>query len=231
VTDFGWALARLQEGMKVTRNGWERPGLHVRLQLDYKRSEARALVYEPRLMLHSPDGDPAEWVPVGSDLFAQDWLCASADGTIMWPDGTTDTIVKDAFPEKVADDMPWLTAGWPRLQRQPVDSEHYEALRRDVAEMIDSLRQLIARPKPDFSMQVSLPEDFDAEKVKQEFRIMLGLCRDCGKSPCVCLRSAPCPDWSHEIEHDAHEWDAPVDGHVHCPGWSPVASDDEQGQG
>ncbi|MFI7691763.1 MW1434 family type I TA system toxin [Nonomuraea sp. NPDC049655] len=86
--DFAAALKWLQEGMKVTRSGWETPGLYVSLRLDYKRSEARALVYEPVLMLHHSDDEPHEWCPVGSDLFAQDWLCASADGQIRWPDGT-----------------------------------------------------------------------------------------------------------------------------------------------
>lgn len=31
--------------------------------------------------------------------------------------------------------------------------------------------------------------------------------------------SVPCPDWSHEVAHDAHQWDAPVDGLSWCPGW------------
>lgn len=30
----------------------------------------------------------------------------------------------------------------------------------------------------------------------------------------------PCPDWSRNVPHDAHEWDAPVDGRGRCPGWS-----------
>jgi len=94
--DFSEALKSLKDGMKVTRNGWQ-PGLYVKMQLHYVRNDANmaldagaraALVYEPRLMLHHQNGDVSEWCPLGSDLFAQDWLCATADGVIRWPDGT-----------------------------------------------------------------------------------------------------------------------------------------------
>ena len=144
--------------------------------------------------------------PTGMFFSEVDYGPQNVPGTWHWPEGTV-------------------------AARRSANGEQYEALRRDVAEMVVSLRQLIARPKMDLGMQISLPEDFDAERVKRDLRFAFGLCRDCGKSPCVCLRSAPCPDWSHEIDHDAHEWDAPVDGHVHCPGWPPVADGDEQGQG
>lgn len=33
----------------------------------------------------------------------------------------------------------------------------------------------------------------------------------------------PCPKWSRDIPHPAHDWPAPVDGLSHCPGWPPAA--------
>lgn len=33
----------------------------------------------------------------------------------------------------------------------------------------------------------------------------------------------PCPKWSLEQAHDAHDWNAPVDGPSHCPGFSAPA--------
>lgn len=35
--------------------------------------------------------------------------------------------------------------------------------------------------------------------------------------------TAPCPRWSRETPHGAHEWPAPVDGVSRCPGWPPPA--------
>jgi len=32
------------------------------------------------------------------------------------------------------------------------------------------------------------------------------------------IRESPCPDWSLDVPHTAHNWDAPVDGPAHCPG-------------
>ncbi|MFN2636867.1 MAG: MW1434 family type I TA system toxin [Gemmatimonadaceae bacterium] len=74
-TDFGWALARLREGMKVTREGWEPYGMYV-------------VKLGPILLLRTPSDARVPWVAVSGDLLGEDWLCATADGEISWPDGT-----------------------------------------------------------------------------------------------------------------------------------------------
>lgn len=38
--------------------------------------------------------------------------------------------------------------------------------------------------------------------------------------------TTPCPKWSLEQAHDAHDWNAPVDGPSHCPGYD--ATDEGQ---
>jgi hypothetical protein len=32
--------------------------------------------------------------------------------------------------------------------------------------------------------------------------------------------TVPCSQWSREESHDAHDWNAPIDGPTHCPGYS-----------
>ncbi len=76
MTDFGWALARLREGMKVTRNSWEPYGTYLTLRPG------------PVLLHHTVSGPAVPWVAVSGDLLGEDWLCATADGEIRWPDGT-----------------------------------------------------------------------------------------------------------------------------------------------
>lgn len=39
-----------------------------------------------------------------------------------------------------------------------------------------------------------------------------------GPDECACEGVIPCPRWSMEEPHPAHDWDAPVDGPSRCPG-------------
>lgn len=82
---------------------------------------------------------------------------------------------------------------------ESVDDQR-ESLRRDVAETLGSLRNLIedARAYPFW------------ERGPQEY-------------------IAPCPDSLREVPHDAHDRDVPIESRVHCPGW-PLAQADAEGR-
>lgn len=100
--DFSAALLNIKEGMKTTRNGWNAPGQYVVLQPGYPRGvpinantsaatgipEGTVRVFRPYLILHTADGSFVPWQPTASDVLAEDWLIATPDGVISWPDGT-----------------------------------------------------------------------------------------------------------------------------------------------
>lgn len=66
---FSWALAHLQQGRKVTRDGWNGPNQWAHLQLPDEHSKMR----RPYLYMKPVDGDFVPWVPSQSDLLANDW--------------------------------------------------------------------------------------------------------------------------------------------------------------
>lgn len=72
--DFGGALRAMKEDMKATRPSW-RPGWYVVLR-------------DGEIKAHTPDGFFTPWNVDSEDLLADDWLVASPDGDIRWPDGT-----------------------------------------------------------------------------------------------------------------------------------------------
>jgi hypothetical protein len=100
--DFSAALAWLKSGMKITRTGWNAPGQYVVLQRGYPDGiainantaqatgipEGTVRSFRPYLLLHCADGSFVPWQPTVSDVLADDWLFATPDGDIVWPDGT-----------------------------------------------------------------------------------------------------------------------------------------------
>jgi hypothetical protein len=92
--DFGGALKALKDDMKATREGWDAPGRYVFVQdthftgSKHTPYDPDATVFHPFLMVHHPNGSYEAWSPSGVDLLADDWLVASPDGDIRWPDGT-----------------------------------------------------------------------------------------------------------------------------------------------
>ncbi len=50
--------------------------------------EGERRVFRPYLMLHCADLSFVPWQPTASDCLAEDWMAATTDGTIQWPDGT-----------------------------------------------------------------------------------------------------------------------------------------------
>lgn len=76
--DFSEALKWLKDGGKATRNSWP-SGMYVTLTSEMGLSVVQI----------EPDGRWVRaWMAPSEDLLSDDWLIASADGTIQWPDGT-----------------------------------------------------------------------------------------------------------------------------------------------
>lgn len=70
VFDFGVALKYLENGHKLTREGWNGKGLYVELEKggDYKFSEIL-----PYFVIKNAKNSFNTWVPSVSDLLAKDW--------------------------------------------------------------------------------------------------------------------------------------------------------------
>ncbi len=90
--DFSLALTELKNGSRITRTGWNGPGMFVVLQPGYpdgiaiNANTSRVLgvpegvvrVFRPYLTLCAVDGSFVPWVPSVSDVLAEDWLTESA---------------------------------------------------------------------------------------------------------------------------------------------------------
>lgn len=87
--DFGEALKWLKDGHKATRNSWEPYGQYVTLKaaLTEMLPDGGQRRFEPFFLLNRW-GMCVPWQPTVNDLLAEDWLTATADGEIRWPDGT-----------------------------------------------------------------------------------------------------------------------------------------------
>lgn len=79
---FPWALDELRAGAKVTRDGWLPYGQYLTLEGGVLTWHVRDHEMPGRDMVSSV------WHPDRADLLADDWLAASSDGVLRWPDGT-----------------------------------------------------------------------------------------------------------------------------------------------
>lgn len=89
-TDFGWALQKLREGLKVARRGWNGKGMFIVRQAGYpdgipinaNTSQATGLPigtvcrFLPYLMMKTVDGAFVPWFASQTDLLAEDWELA-----------------------------------------------------------------------------------------------------------------------------------------------------------
>ena len=82
--DFGWALNKLRQGLKVTRTGWNGKDMFVyfvqgsnfvvnRLPLTSILPEGTAVQYRPHLDMKYADGTFGVWLASQSDLLGEDW--------------------------------------------------------------------------------------------------------------------------------------------------------------
>lgn len=80
--DFGWALARLRDGGRVCRQGWNGKGMWIELQMPDEGSKMTL----PYLFIEYPQGHRAyphgcrvPWLASQTDLLAMDWQLVSGE--------------------------------------------------------------------------------------------------------------------------------------------------------
>lgn len=68
--NFGYALDRLQMGVKVAREGWNGKGMWVALQ----RPDAHSKMSLPYIYMKTADDKLVPWLASQTDILAQDWV-------------------------------------------------------------------------------------------------------------------------------------------------------------
>lgn len=85
--DFGWALAQLRQGARVSRSGWNGKGMWVVYQKAYPAgipinantaaatgiAQGTVCVFLPYLMMKTADGAFVPWLASQTDILADDW--------------------------------------------------------------------------------------------------------------------------------------------------------------
>ena len=85
--NFGWALAMLKNGWKLTRSGWNGKGIWVVYQKGYpegvainkntaeatKIAEGTVMKFKPYLMIKNVHDEFVPYTPNQSDILAEDW--------------------------------------------------------------------------------------------------------------------------------------------------------------
>lgn len=85
--DFGWALSKLRQGLKVHRSGWNGKGMYVVFQEGYPNgipvnantakatgiAEGTVCKFRPYLMLKAVDDSFGPWLPSQTDVLSEDW--------------------------------------------------------------------------------------------------------------------------------------------------------------
>lgn len=67
--NFGWALAELKAGNKVTRPGWNGQGMWIALQTP----DANSKMQRPYFYIKTAQDQLVPWVASHGDLLATDW--------------------------------------------------------------------------------------------------------------------------------------------------------------
>lgn len=68
--NFGYALDRLNAGVKVARSGWNGKGMWLGLQ----RPDANSKMTLPYIYMKTADDKMVPWLASQSDVLAEDWL-------------------------------------------------------------------------------------------------------------------------------------------------------------
>ena len=71
--DFGWALARLREGQKVCRTGWNGKNMYLSLQIPDEHSKMTL----PYIYMYTATQDLVPWLASQTDMLATDWMVAN----------------------------------------------------------------------------------------------------------------------------------------------------------
>jgi len=67
---IGWAIKRMRNGSKVSRQGWNGPGQYLKLFMPGGRSKM-TLSY---IYICTVQGDFVPWLASQTDLLAEDWV-------------------------------------------------------------------------------------------------------------------------------------------------------------
>ena len=69
IADFGWALAALKSGERVSRAGWNGEGMWLALQ----RPDEGSKMTLPYIFMSTVTGDLVPWLASQTDVLADDW--------------------------------------------------------------------------------------------------------------------------------------------------------------
>ncbi len=73
---IGWAIKQMQNGDKVTRQGWNGPGQYLALKIpDEDACEDGMTV--PYIYIYTVQGDRVPWLASQTDILATDWLISA----------------------------------------------------------------------------------------------------------------------------------------------------------
>lgn len=85
--DFGWALEKLRDGIRVCRSGWNGKGMFIYLvrggtfyvnrpPLLGIYEEGTPVKYNSHIDIKAADGSHAPWLASQADMLAEDWEVA-----------------------------------------------------------------------------------------------------------------------------------------------------------
>lgn len=67
--DIGWAVTQMEDGLSVTRRGWNGPNQRLTLQRPGKNSKMTL----PYIYITTVQGDLVPWLASQTDILAIDW--------------------------------------------------------------------------------------------------------------------------------------------------------------
>lgn len=70
---IGWAVKQMENGLSVTRAGWNGPGQYLNMQVPDENSKMTL----PYIYIHTVQGDLVPWLCSQTDILAIDWDTAA----------------------------------------------------------------------------------------------------------------------------------------------------------
>lgn len=71
--DFSWALRCIKSGHRLRRPGWEAFGMYIELNHGFENKNLDDYEIRPFLLVRMPDDTYVPWVPMQTDVLAEDW--------------------------------------------------------------------------------------------------------------------------------------------------------------
>lgn len=70
MNNIGWAIKQMQNGLKVTRPGWNGKGMYLMIQVPDEHSKMTL----PYVYMFTADKNLVPWLCSQTDLLATDWM-------------------------------------------------------------------------------------------------------------------------------------------------------------